>query len=114
MARVFAPLILVASLVVGGCVHVDPNTGKTKPRGHQRYKYEVVKRQAKNLKEGMSKYNVLMLLGSPAEESGDKDVWVYLPERPAVLIPSSALRLYFENGVLKEHGYRPIILGGRW
>ena len=58
-----------------------------------------------------SRRDVFMLLGSPAERSTDDEVWVYLPERPAVLIPSRALRLVFEDNVLVKHGYRAIALG---
>ena len=59
----------------------------------------------------MTKYQVLMLLGSPAEKSERGNVWVYLPERPAVLLPGQALRIEFKSGQLVEHGYHPIILG---
>jgi len=52
-----------------------------------------------------------MLLGSPAESSDNGDVWVYLPERAAVLVPSRALRLVFKNEILEKHGYTAIIPG---
>jgi outer membrane protein assembly factor BamE (lipoprotein component of BamABCDE complex) len=106
----FCSMLLVI-LVLVSCVQVDPNTGKTIPRGNQRFEFDTVERRAEQLKEGMSKTQVLYLLGSPAEKSGDGDVWVYLPERPAVLIPGRALRLLFQNGRLVEHGYRAIVLG---
>ena len=54
---------------------------------------------------------MLLHQGSPAEKSDDGAVWVYLPERPAVLVPSRALRLEFDRDVLVKHGYSPIILG---
>ncbi len=103
-------LVLIA-LMLAGCVNVDPETGKTIPRGEQRYKFATVERRAERLQDGITKGDALMLLGSPAEESDDGDVWVYLPERPAVLVPSRALRLEFENNVLVKHGYSPIVLG---
>ncbi len=59
----------------------------------------------------MTKYDVLILLGSPAEKSSESDIWVYLPERPAVLVPSRALHLEFKDGILVKHGYNPIVLG---
>jgi outer membrane protein assembly factor BamE (lipoprotein component of BamABCDE complex) len=93
------------------CVNVDPQTGETLPRGNQHYEFDDVQRRSEQLKAGMSKLAVLMLLGSPAEKSSDEDVWVYLPERPAVLVPARALRLVFERDQLKDFGYRPIILG---
>lgn len=95
------------------CVSVDPETGKTIPRGGQRYEFSTVERRAEKLRDGMTKYEALMMLGSPAKASDDGDVWTYLPERPAVLIPSRALRLVFEKGRLKKHGYRAIIFGQR-
>ena len=107
-----SPLLLPALLLLlVGCVNVDPKSGKTIPRGNQRYEFSDVERRAKRLKNGMSKGDALMLLGSAAEVSSDGDVWVYLPERPAVLIPARALRLVFENGRLVKHGYRAIVLG---
>jgi len=102
------PLI---ALLLAGCVNADPETGKTIPRGNQKNMFADVERQAEQLKDGMTKMQVLILLGSPAETSGDGDVWIYLPERPAVLVPSHALRLEFKSGVLVSHDYNPIILG---
>jgi outer membrane protein assembly factor BamE (lipoprotein component of BamABCDE complex) len=103
-------LVLIA-LMLAGCVNADPDTGKTIPRGGQKYKYATVERRAEQLKDGMTRYDVLMLLGSPAEKSDDGEVWVYLPERAAVLVPSRALRLVFEGEVLVKHGYSTIVLG---
>ena len=109
-------LVALSSTVLAfaSCVNVDPETGETIPRGNQRYEFKEVERNAEKLETGMSKYQVLMLLGSPAEESKQGDVWVYLPERPAVIIPASALRLQFRNGRLADHGYHPIVLGQRF
>jgi len=100
-------------LAAAGCVNVDPETGEVIPRGNQRYEFEEVERNAEKLEEGMSKFQVLMLLGSPAEESKNRDVWVYLPERPGVIVPARALRLQFRNGVLADYGYHAIVLGTR-
>lgn len=99
------------ALMLAGCVNVDPQTGQTIPRGNQRYKFADVELQAKQLKEGMTKMQVIILLGSPAEASEGGNIWIYLPERPAVLVPSRALRLEFKNDVLITHGYRAIVLG---
>ena len=103
--------IVLVALIMAGCVNVDPNTGETLPRGKQRYKMATVERHAEQLKTGMTKYETLMLLGAPAESSDDGDVWVYLPEMPAVLVPSRALRLVFEGGMLVKHEYSLIVLG---
>ena len=95
------------------CVNVDPETNEVIPRGNQVLKFEEVERGAKQLQEGMSKREVVTLLGSPAEKGTRGDVWIYLPERPAVIIPGRALRLEFKNGHLASHGYHAIVLGTR-
>ena len=102
---------VLLAVLLAGCVNVDPQTGKTLPRGDQYYEFDVVQRRSEKLELGMSRLAVLMLLGSPAEKSGDDEVWVYLPERPAVLVPARALRLRFEKDRLADFGYRPIVLG---
>ena len=107
--RLVLPLL---ALLLAGCVNVDPEIGKTLPRGDQKHLFADVEKQAEQLKDGMSKWDVLILLGSPAETSSGGDVWIYLPERPAVLVPSHALKLEFKNDVLVSHGYRAIVLGG--
>jgi len=111
--RIAFPVLLAFVLSMGACVNVDPKTGKTIPRGNQRHEFSVVKENAKRLKTGMLKLDVLLLLGSPAEKEQFGDVWIYLPERAAVLIPSSALKLKFEADRLVEHGYESIVLGVR-
>ena len=104
---------LVLSLCTAACVEVDPKTGDTKPRGNQKYEYSYVSEHAKQLRKGMNKLEVLMLLGSAAEQSKDGDTWIYLPERPAVLIPASALKLTFGPEGLADWGSHPIVLGLR-
>lgn len=98
-------------LALSGCVNTDPNTGKTIPRGGQKYEFATVERRAERLEPGMSKFDVLLLLGSPAKTSDDNDVWVYLPERAAALIPARALRIVFENNFLVRHEFAPIVFG---
>jgi len=104
-------VLVCIALIISGCVRVDPDSGRTLPRGNQKYLFEKVESNAENLQPGMSKLDVLILLGSPAEMSSNGNVWDYLPERPAVLIPSRGLRVEFKNDVLESHGYRPIIAG---
>jgi len=103
------PALLLA-LATSACVAVDPETGKAIPRGDQRYEFAQVEKNAAHLKEGMSKFQAL---GSPAEKDDGGDVWIYLPERAGVLVPTKALRLEFRGGLLVEHGYHPIVLGKR-
>ena len=100
-------------LALASCVNVDPDSGKTIPRGNQALNFDVVKDEAKRLKLAMSKLQVQILLGSPAEKDRRGDVWVYLPERPALIVPGRALRLEFRDGVLVEHGYHAIVLGAQ-
>lgn len=109
-----AAALTACLLLVSSCVNVDPQTNEIIPRGSQRYEFEEVTRNADDLKEGMSTFEVLMLLGSPAEQSKHGDVWIYLPERPAVIVPGRALRLQFRNGKLVDHGYHAIVLGARF
>ena len=98
-------------LLLAGCVSVDPVTGETLPRGNQKYKYDVVARRAEQLQDGMTKFDALVLLGSPARKNKDDSVWIYLPERAAVLLPSRALQLEFKDGLLVRHGHKAIVLG---
>jgi outer membrane protein assembly factor BamE (lipoprotein component of BamABCDE complex) len=106
-------LVLLLAAGSSACVTENLDTGEVVPRGKQRYPFEQVEEAAKRLENGMSKFQVTMLLGSPAETDENGDVWVYLPERYAILVPARALRLEFRDGVLIEHGYRPIVLGAR-
>lgn len=98
-------------LLLAGCVSVDPGTGETLPRGNQKYKYDVVAHRAEQLLDGMTKFDALALLGAPAKKNKNDNVWVYLPERPAVLMPARALQLEFKDGLLIKHGYKAIVLG---
>jgi len=104
-------LPLFLGVLTTACVTVDAETNEVIPRGDQRYKFETVKNYAENLETGMTKLQVLAAVGSPAEKSEKGDKWVYLPERPAVLIPSKALWLDFVDNRLTEFGYRAIVLG---
>ena len=83
------------------------------PRGNQRYPWDKVTELAKKLEKGMTKMQVLQLIGSPAEVDKEDNLWVYLPERYAILVPAEALRLEFKETVLVDFGYRPIVLGAR-
>lgn len=107
--------LALLTLVVGtsACVTENMTTGEMVPRGAQTYPWDQVEERAKRLQEGMSKARVIQLMGSPAETDSAGDLWIYLPERYAILIPAQALRLEFKDGVLVEHGYRAIVLGTR-
>jgi hypothetical protein len=105
---------LLLFFVLASCVTEDVNTGKMIPRGQQGMQFSDVEKAAESLKDGMTRAQVMLMLGSPAERSDDGNVWVYLPERYAILIPALALRLEFKDGLLDNHGYRPIVLGVRF
>jgi len=104
---------IVLALVAAGCVSTNTETGQPIPRGDQKFPFEQVEKAAEKLKVGMSKYDVLLQLGSPAEKDEANGLWVYLPERYGILIPARALRLEFKDNVLQDFGYRPIVLGAR-
>ena len=106
-------LALVSLFLFTACVTENLTTGEPIPRGRQKYPFERVERDVENLDIGMSKEQVMGILGSPAETDDKGDVWVYLPERYGVLLPARALRLEFRQHALAEFGFRPIVLGAR-
>jgi outer membrane protein assembly factor BamE (lipoprotein component of BamABCDE complex) len=107
----FALLALGAG--TSACVTENAETGEMVPRGNQRYPWDKVVELAKHLQKGMSKPQVLTLMGSPAEVDAEDNQWIYLPERYAILIPAQALRLEFKGQVLEDFGYRAIVLGAQ-
>ena len=115
--RVLRRLGLVCAFtLLGGasaCVTQNTTTGEMVPRGEQRYPWDQVQERAERLKNGLHKHEVLLLMGSPAELDEQEEVWVYLPERYGIIVPAQALRLQFKDGILIEHGYRPIVLGAQ-
>ncbi len=112
-----APPALLLALVA--CASVEPDTGEVGPRGNQGSSFTEVKENADNLRLGLTKIQVVLLLGTPAKKDGPavKDgatsTWVYLPERPAVIVPERALRLEFKDGRLVDFGYHAIVQGQR-
>jgi len=102
---------LACLLLASACVTTNATTGEVIPRKGQRYPFERIERDAANLRTGMTKSQVFMLLGTPAEKDAAGDVWVYLPERYGVIVPARALRVEFRDGLLAEHGFRAIVLG---
>jgi outer membrane protein assembly factor BamE (lipoprotein component of BamABCDE complex) len=110
IAKLALPLLAGA---LAGCVTENMETGEMVPRGRQGQEFSKVEKAAENLKDGMTKTQVYLLLGSPAETDDKGDVWVYLPERYGIIVPARALRLEFKDTILMDHGYRPIILGAR-
>ena len=109
MKKILAAVL--STLLLAGCVSVDPKTGRALPRGNQTYMFDHVQQRAQHLQDGMPRIEILLLLGSPAKMLTDDTVWCYYPERAAVLVPAKWLRLEFRNDALVEYGYRPVFLG---
>jgi hypothetical protein len=115
-ARASRPALLVLLGLfasTSSCVTENTTTGEMVPRGKQRYPWDTVVELAKQLQKGMTKPQVMMLMGSPAEIDTEDNHWIYLPERYAILIPGQFLQLDFEGAVLSDFGYRPIVLGAQ-
>jgi outer membrane protein assembly factor BamE (lipoprotein component of BamABCDE complex) len=115
-AKICRPGLLALLALFAGtssCVTENTQTGEMVPRGKQRYPWDTVVELAKQLQKGMTKPQVMGLMGSPAEIDPEDNQWVYLPERYAILIPAQALRLEFTGAVLTDFGYRPIVLGAQ-
>jgi outer membrane protein assembly factor BamE (lipoprotein component of BamABCDE complex) len=108
-------LLALLALFAGtsSCVTENTTTGEMVPRGKQRYPWDTVVELAKQLQKGMTKVQVVSLMGSPAEVDKEDNQWIYLPERYAILIPAQALRLEFNGQVLTDFGYRAIVLGAQ-
>lgn len=106
MRRFLGMGVLAACVALVGCVQRDPATGDVRPPGNQKYTYSDVKQRAKRLQPGMTRIQVMVLLGSPAKEKADE--WIYLPD---VSLPlGEALHVYFDRGVLVKHSFKPIII----
>ena len=102
-----AHLTIVIALTIGiaGCA-----TGSS-ASGHPNQKFSLsdVEKRLKNIQPWMSKMEVMIQLGSPAQIS--RSTWVYLPSRSGFLLPARALNVNFLDGVYISHETRPIILG---
>jgi len=110
MRRLVSACILVLiSICMINCVERDPQTGEVIPQGDQRFPYATVKERAERLAPGMSRTQVMILLGSPARRDGDD--WVYRDDRDGILIPAEAMRVTFDRGRYVSHKTEPIILG---
>jgi hypothetical protein len=110
-----APLHLAALflvLLLAGCAteSVEMVAYEGPPPG-QKYTMDEVLGRAEELEPGMSKLDVMMTLGSPAETRGD--VWVYLPNEPGIVLPEWALEVEFERGRYVEHSRQPVVVGER-
>ena len=110
--------VLVRLLVVGllwctaGCTGDQAVTAEqAQATASQKYDFEYVKRQAKQLEAGLSKAEVLILLGSPAQREAAR--WIYLPSRSGLIVPAEAMVVRFVGGRYDSHSFEPIVLGER-
>ena len=106
-----AAIGLVIALVlggVGGC-QTEQMEGTYYTQGHpnQKYSYNEVKKRVKKLQPGMPRSQVMIELGSPAENRGN--LWLYHSGQPGFF--GSALHVVFQNGVYVSHEYKSIVLG---
>jgi outer membrane protein assembly factor BamE (lipoprotein component of BamABCDE complex) len=110
------------ALVLGTVGAVGPGLGGCKTEsvsayayedGHpnQKYAFNEVKKRAKGLRPGMSRSEVLITLGSPAETHGS--TWVYLPPKPGYVVPTELLEVRFQSGRYVSHEFRAIVFGQR-
>ena len=87
----------------------EVDSGKLATVRNQYNSYSVVKERSEELRTGMNKYEVLALLGSPAEQK--QNVWIYLPDRVAVIVPAESMHVNFERGLYIEHKFNLIVFG---
>jgi outer membrane protein assembly factor BamE (lipoprotein component of BamABCDE complex) len=81
--------------------------------GHpkQKYEFKEVKRRVKELRPGMTRTEVLIALGSPAEVRGD--TWVYLPDETGYIIPTELLEVRFRGAGYVAHEFKAVVFGRR-
>jgi outer membrane protein assembly factor BamE (lipoprotein component of BamABCDE complex) len=104
MASIF---VFVLALTVG----CSANKYEPSPISNQKYSLDKVNKNIEKVQPGMSKLEVLAILGSPAVR--ETDSWQYLPERGGYVVPTKALHVEFENSRVVGHRYVPIVLGGQ-
>ena len=71
-------ITFVCALAMASGLDVDPGTGETIPRGNPALEFDEVKDRAKRLREGMTRMQAQVMLGSPAEKSRRGDIWIDL------------------------------------
>ena len=97
---------MISLLVAAGC---SKHSREVVPTTNQKYDFDVVRQRAENVRPGMSKLQVLAILGSPAIR--EPNLWRYLPDRSGYVIPTQALQVEFNNNVVVRQHIVPIVLG---
>ena len=97
---------------LGGC-KTESMSAYAYEDGHpnQKYPFNEVKKRARGLRPGMSRSEVLITLGSPAEVHGN--TWVYLPPKPGIVMPTELLEVRFRSGRYVSHEFKAIVFGQR-
>jgi outer membrane protein assembly factor BamE (lipoprotein component of BamABCDE complex) len=104
--------VLPALLVIlsGGCQTETVDAELLAAAQHrQKYEFSEIRKRVKALQPGMPRVQVMLQLGSPADMRGN--TWIYLPERPGLLLPAEMLEVRFQGGRYLDHAYRPIVFG---
>lgn len=104
-------IVVAACLWFIGCVSQDPATGDPAPPEGQRYTLKEIEDRLDRLRPGLSRTEVLLILGSPADRT--EDAWVYRPARSGIFVPARALVVRFESRRYVGYDYQPIVFGGR-
>ena len=104
-------IVLILVMLCSGCSGTPDMSSPSEAHSAQRYTLSAVKARLDRLRPGMQKFEVMIALGSPAQQTNSQ--WVYLPERTGLLIPSSALVVDFERGLYVSHRFQSIVLGER-
>ena len=73
----------------------------------QQYYFEVLRVRTGELQEGMTKVDVLLLLGTPAKYKDH--AWIYLPAHIDAAESAEALTVRFKGDHYVEHHYEPIL-----
>jgi outer membrane protein assembly factor BamE (lipoprotein component of BamABCDE complex) len=100
---------LILFLFVCGCNTYEKNSGKYWDLRNQRYFYEEVKSRLDQLHKGMTKMDVAVTVGSPAKTY--ENMWIYLPDRPAIYVPGEAIVIEFEGNLYIRHRKTLVLLG---
>ena len=102
--------VVLGASATAGCTTTDDGLSReVAATAYQKHGYDEVKRRAKNLRAGMTKYDVLVLLGSPARKEYDR--WEYQPKQSALIVPAEAMIVRFEGNRYVRHDFAPIVLG---
>lgn len=110
--------LLPSVAAIPGC-RTEPVPAYTSdgPPPNQKHPFDEVMQRTKQLRRGMPRGDVLIRLGSPAEirfaDRRRSETWIYMPGRPAFLVPASALTVHFRDGFYVKHEQTPIIFGER-